>query len=362
MQGSRPTAENHRKERIIMQPDFSSRHKEILNQAAEDGSIPVILAGDNDFALPIAVTIRSIIDRAKTDDSYLFLILSDHISPPRKEILHDLEQVRKGIRILIFDMEELFDLFQDRFPVRLYWKRATYLRLFLPDLLPRFETVFYLDGDLLVRTDLAELFHEKQPPEIWCTAVEDCLGRIPLGQKRYMRRKLHLPADHVYFNAGVLILNLAELRKIHFSERALEIQDRLRPLYQDQDILNMLCCGHVRLLPHSWNYMLIDLPPLSPASTPEKSPDGESGSARILHYSGDRKPWAFPEQLHAEEWWTTARELPCPEEFEKYSLEQRAAFYRNRMEMYQRSLSLKLGLALTWLPRKILSALTGKQY
>ena len=231
-----------------MQPDFSSRHNEILNQAAGDGSIPVVLAGDNDFALPIAVTIRSVIDRANPDDSYLFLILSDRISLPRKKILYDLEQVRKGIRILIFDMEELFDLFQDRFPVRLYWKRATYFRLFLPDLLPRFETVFYLDGDLLIRTDLAELFHEKQPPEIWCTAVEDCLGRIPLYQKRYMRRKLHLPADHVYFNAGVLILNLEALRKIHFSERALEIQDRLKPLYQDQDILNMLCCGHVRLL------------------------------------------------------------------------------------------------------------------
>lgn len=345
-----------------MQPNFSSGQKEILDQAAKDGSIPVVLAGDNDFALPIAVTIRSVIDHANPDDFYLFLILSDRISLPRKKILYDLEQVRKGIRILIFDMEELFNLFQDRFPVRLYWKRATYFRLFLPGLLPQFETVFYLDGDLLIRTDLAELFHEKQPPEIWCTAVEDCLGRIPLYQKRYMRRKLHLPADHVYFNAGVLILNLEALRKIHFSERALEIQDRLKPLYQDQDILNMLCCGHVRLLPHTWNYMLLDPPALSVDSAQEKSPDGESGTARILHYSGDRKPWAFPEQLYAEEWWTTARRLPCPEELEKYSLEQRAAFYRNRTEMYQRSLSLKLGLALTWLPRKLLSALTGKQY
>ena len=153
-----------------MQPNFSSGQKEILDQAAKDSSIPVVLAGDNDFALPIAVTLRSIIDRAKPDDFYLFLILSDRISPPRKKILYDLEQVRKGIRILIFDMEELFNLFQDRFPVRLYWKRATYFRLFLPDLLPQFETVFYLDGDLLISSMRNSRRKSGAPP--WKTASD----------------------------------------------------------------------------------------------------------------------------------------------------------------------------------------------
>ena len=345
-----------------MQLDFSSAQKEILAEAAKDGSIPVILAGDNDFALPIAVTIRSVIDSANDKDSYLFLILSDRISETRQRILSALEQIRERIHILIFDMEEFFTPLQDRFPVRLYWKRATFFRLFLPEILPQFEKVFYLDGDLLVRADLAELFHENLSPDIWCTAVEDCLGRISRNQKRYMRRELHLPADHIYFNAGFLLLNLTALRNIHFSERALEIQDRLKPLYQDQDILNILCCGHVRLLPHFWNYMLIDIPPLSSDSVPTLSPAGKDENVRILPYSGDRKPWAFPEQLHAEEWWTTARRLSCPEELEKYSLKQRAEFYQNRTEMYQRSLSLKLGLALSWLPRKILSALTGKKF
>ena len=58
-----------------------------------------------------------------------------------------------------------------------------------------------------------------------------------------------------YFQAGVLVLNTCEMRRLHTIEEWLEIASNPNYIYNDQDILNAQCEGRVHYLDPAWNVM-----------------------------------------------------------------------------------------------------------
>src|ERR1041385_8701622 len=96
-----------------------------------------------------------------------------------------------------------------------------YCRTLLPRLLdvPR---LIYLDCDLLVFRDLSELFDLELSPGKILAAVADS-ETLTLGDdSSAIASAMNVPPDWRYFNAGVMLLNLGELRKQSFTEQALE--------------------------------------------------------------------------------------------------------------------------------------------
>ena len=124
---------------------------------------------------------------------------------------------------------------------------ATYYRLLLPELLPRsVRRVIYLDCDLVVRRDVAELWQ--------CDLGQHSTAAV-LEPRAHHHRDVGLRSETDYFNAGVLLLDLSAWREQHIHRRALEFATKFpgHLRYHDQDALNHVLDGRWQRLDSRWN-------------------------------------------------------------------------------------------------------------
>jgi lipopolysaccharide biosynthesis glycosyltransferase len=129
-----------------------------------------------------------------------------------------------------------------------------YCRILLPHLLdvPR---LVYLDCDVLVFRDLSELFDVELSPGKILGAVLDS-ETLTLGDdSSTLAGAMNVPADGRYFNSGVMLMSLNELRKENFTEKSLEFFKNWRGAYRfwDQSAFNFLLHGRIDELPEHWN-------------------------------------------------------------------------------------------------------------
>ncbi len=137
------------------------------------------------------------------------------------------------------------------FPTRDFTRKATWYRLFLPELLPEVDRLLYLDVDALVRDDLTRL---------WETNLAgNYLGAVTnVFQADHLHRTEKIgirPRD--YFNAGVLLMDLDLMRREACTKALSEFAAAHPELigWRDQDTLNAVL-GKRRLHLHPrWNCM-----------------------------------------------------------------------------------------------------------
>lgn len=156
--------------------------------------------------------------------------------------------------------------------------RHTYYRYAIADLFPQLDKALYLDVDLVARGSLAEL---------WNTDLDGflCAGvRDPWIDRIYYKPEIDFGLDELYVNAGVLLLNLSEMRREglfgRLCEKTRELEGRIR--FQDQDVINIVCRGRVLELPERFNFTTKHV-----HDYPERRSE-----AIIVHYTGARKPWS----------------------------------------------------------------------
>jgi lipopolysaccharide biosynthesis glycosyltransferase len=138
------------------------------------------------------------------------------------------------------------------FPSQHRFTPAMWYRLFLPELLPDVDRVLYLDADTLAMGPLAELWGTDLEGH-WVAAVTNVFEPWSVGRPK----ELGLAGPEAYFNSGVLLFNLAEMRRDDRGEALRELVrargDEL--LWPDQDALNLVL-GERRLALHPrWNCM-----------------------------------------------------------------------------------------------------------
>lgn len=140
----------------------------------------------------------------------------------------------------------------DGLPTKDFTRKATWYRIFLPELLPEVERLLYLDVDLIVVDSLTPLWSLDLTGS-WVGAVTNVF------QPNHVHRPaaLGLAGPHVYFNAGVLLMNLDEMRRDRRTDALLEfgVSNAERLEWRDQDALNVVL-GDRRLELHPrWNCM-----------------------------------------------------------------------------------------------------------
>lgn len=161
-----------------------------------------------------------------------------------------------------------------------YISKESYYRILIPNLLDEgISKALYLDCDMIVRTDISELW-DTNIEEFDLAAVDERTFLTEENIKGKMNR-LSLPSDSYYFNAGLLLMNLDRWRAKNIpSEIAEFIQnnpDKLELL--DQDALNAVLNNRWLPLDQKWNYFY---------TRSKKLP---FTSAAILHFQGPIKPW-----------------------------------------------------------------------
>jgi lipopolysaccharide biosynthesis glycosyltransferase len=169
----------------------------------------------------------------------------------RKVLLHLVARFGRSVRLEFVPVDESVFRGATVGPGR---SHMAYCRILLPHLLdvPR---LIYLDCDVLIFRDLFELFDIELSPGKILAAVPDS-ETLTLSDDSYtLAGAMNLPADGRYFNSGVMLMNLDELRKRHFFQRSIEFLNTCSGDYRfhDQSAFNFLLHGRIDELTEYWN-------------------------------------------------------------------------------------------------------------
>lgn len=231
---------------------------------------PIVLASDEAYAMPLATTLRSIVEANQSSWPLEFHVLCDGFcGGTRKKVFNSLPMESALIRWTSVDMK-LFEGFSSgQGPSEAsdkednYVSKMSYARLLIPRIIPEtVSRVLYLDADVLVLDDLGPLWDTDLCGAV-VGAVSDLFlhtayvanGSDPQIERANHPRYKDLPRVRDYFNAGVLVIDLDRWRENEISEKALEylIRHSQSP-HMDQDALNFVCDNLWKKLDSRWNF------------------------------------------------------------------------------------------------------------
>ncbi len=279
----------------------------------------ITIATDENYAPHVAALMASIFVNSPSHSINIYL-LADSLTDNTKE---KLKQLAKNFSVYICIIEGNVE----NFYTSDHLSKAAYLRLKIPELLPKsVSRALYLDADLLVKCDIAELFNfdiQNKP----LAAVPD-LGIM--ASKRSMREKsktLGIDKTAPYFNSGVIIMDLEKWRANDYTNKLLELVKTHNFRHHDQDALNMLFYNNWYALPFEYNLIppVFELPIKTLFSKYRKDAINAIKNAKIIHYAGGHKPWHYKKTANLNEYYyemlsLTPFEIPEPQEktFRKY--------------------------------------------
>jgi len=259
--------------------------------------IPIFFAIDDGYTKFLAVAIQSLIENASKDYKYLIKVLHTNVQKEHMEQIKKYEN--QNVSIEFVDLRYYIEKVKDKLYTRDYYTNTTYFRLFLPELYPQYDKVLYLDSDIIVLGDISELYNTDMGTNLVAAAPDDIIQTTKVFQD-YAELVVGVAKYQHYFNAGVLLMNLDELRKFKFQEKFLYLLSTVKfSVAQDQDYLNRLCKGRVTLLDKNWNRMPV-------GGDVENRED-----LKLIHYNLAFKPWHFENILFEEYFWKYAKETEC---------------------------------------------------
>jgi len=140
------------------------------------------------------------------------------------------------------------------------WTPGTLLRLYLPELLPNLNKIIYFDCDVVVNTNVDELWQSQLGDNYLAACLDSSIPDFEKKRKKYYS-KMGINYNE-YFCAGVLVLNLDKLRDPTrpFTKTVFSYFHKNQDLrFLDQDLLNWYCQGNYLHLAEKTNiYTLRD--------------------------------------------------------------------------------------------------------
>ena len=255
-------------------------------------TINVIFAVDDNYVNYLLITIASIIDNAKNEKyNYKFNILHDGLNKKSKKKLKKI--ANKRFKVVFYNVSGSLDQLESRFKVRDYYTLTTYYRLLIPNNFFFLDKVIYLDCDIVVLDDLANLYQIDIKDNL-VGAVKDASVQLIDEFMYYTKNALNIDKER-YFNAGVLLMNLKEMRSFHLLRKVLELSKTMVfKVAQDQDLMNVICKDRVYYLPDSWNVMPVG---------------NRMYDISLIHYNLIYKPWKRKDILYQEHFFHYAKKL-----------------------------------------------------
>lgn len=238
--------------------------------------IPIFFAVDDFYAPYLAVAIQSIKSHASDDIKYSMYVLITDISEKNAKRLSSMQT--ENISIEFVNVKEKMQSMKGSLQLRDYYTATTYYRFFIPELFPQYEKGLYIDCDVVITTDIDELFSTDIDGKILGAAVEDFV--VATDEFREWTRVALKIVPEEYFNAGILVMNLKKMRDENLMGQFMALNKvKKYPVAQDQDYLNVICHGDVHYLHEHWNR--------SPHfTTPSDEP-------KLVHYKLNYKPWHY---------------------------------------------------------------------
>ena len=141
------------------------------------------------------------------------------------------------------------------------------------------------------------------------------------AQEEYIRSVLNMSLPYNYFNSGICLMNLKNIRSTYSLEYIKNFIKKYIYIVRiyEQDMLNILFYGHVKFIDQTWNFFTMSNEwvnkciTLSPLASFLKYQEVRK-SPYVIHYAAAPKPWQDPSVDMGKLWWITARKSPYYEE------------------------------------------------
>ena len=249
----------------------------------------ILTCTDSKFVIPTGVMFYSVCKNNVGEELNFYLIVDGSVTEKQKQsIENEIKKFEKTtihfFKIDIKEIEKYLVVVAPHFP------KSIYYRLLLADILPRdLDKILYLDGDIIVRHSLKDL---------WNTDISNySLGAVvnQTNGKNFWER-LKYPKEKGYFNSGVLLVNIKYWRNNHLTDRFIDYLKNNSDILvnPDQDVLNYVLQDSKLLLPERYNiqelFYCIDREIVNCEDTMEI--EQSLSDPTILHYTGD-KPWVY---------------------------------------------------------------------
>ena len=291
--------------------------KEDVKPAFTNNNIPITLAA-NDFYVPyLATTITSIVKNASNDNNYDIIVMQRDFSDDSKRRLLNIISGKKNCSLRFIDISAYSDRFSKLF-THMHFTIETWFRLVMPEMLSAYDKVIYLDSDLVVDTDIADLYKTELSDNLLAATKDADTAGLYNGydpdRKEYMDNILKIKNPYEYFQAGVVVFNLKQFRKDFDVSETLKYAASYEWKLLDQDVLNYLAQDKVKFIDMSWNVMtdwagvrVKDIISRAPKELNDAYMEARK-APKIIHYAGGDKPWQKPDMDLSEYFWKYAKD------------------------------------------------------
>lgn len=250
--------------------------------------IPIVFVANDKFINQVSALITSIVTNSSQKNLFYFYVLNSDITDQNQTLLRNhLCKYNASCQINFIDMKSYTsnEKLQKYLNSDTYITPETYYRFYIIEIFSQYKKILYLDCDMIVVDDIDKLYGINID-DYYAAVVEDFAvvnsfikNRLDIFSKfswdQYLKEKLQ-KKDKVCFNAGMLLLNLENLRKDNVEQKLFDFLERQSPLqYQDQDVLNSVFDCKVKFIDEKFNLL---------QSRFLKEPV-------IVHYIGSNKPW-----------------------------------------------------------------------
>ena len=260
--------------------------------------IPIFFTIDDGYAPYLHVALISLIKNASKDRRYKIIVVYQELNEENRNNLAKLVEDYPNFEMEFKFMKQSLDMITDRIENRLrsdYFTMTIYFRIFIPDMYPEYDKAIYIDSDIIVPGDISELYDTDMHDNLIGVVTDGSVNDVPELQ-RYMTESLGLKLGD-YFNSGMLLMNMKELRNVHLAEHFLYLLNKYHfdCVAPDQDYLNSMCYGKIEYLDSCWDAM------------PNRNKP-EIENPKIIHYYLFDKPWCYDDIQYQDYFWEYAKQ------------------------------------------------------
>lgn len=268
---------------------------------------------DENFIMQTGVAIHSIIE-SKNENTQIDIFVIAAECSEKAAILKQMETEDVRITIREASLENYRDVKQlAHIPI------ACLLKFNICDLIPEYDKLLYLDGDIVVRGDLSEAYN--------FNLGEYYLAAVPSVDN------LAQP-DKKFIDAGVVLFDAKKMREEKMAEKLVAARKGLGDRgSMDQQTFNLIMSKETTFLPCVYNCVANRFVGASAKSYPIEKMNKlfktnyathkeMIDSAVIIHFATGEKPWKYKYVACADEWYNKYLSSPFGDE----KLERKSAF------------------------------------
>lgn len=285
-------------------------------------NIPIVFSSSNLYARYVSVSIISLLENSDSSYNYDINILETDLSEEIKNRLKSIEMDYSNVAIRFINLQDILEHLFCHFYLRGQVTKESYYRFFIGEILKNYEKVIYLDADTVVKGNIVELYNQKVDANL-LAAVNDVsilLGAIT----KYKRADIPYTYDiyftdvlkilpNSYIQAGVMLMNTKKMYQDNFAQKCMDkLYEIGKPLWVDQDIINIVANKKIKYIDIKWNYGLHIKETEDFASIPNqlyKNVVNQRNDIKILHMTGPKCD-TYPHNEFSDIFWKYARLSP----------------------------------------------------